>query len=62
MKDMYEHINPRNGKWSPLLSDDVHEIIQNVSAEWSHAPVWRPPPAHPNTGGAFLGALFAACL
>ena len=25
---MYEHVNQRNGKWSPLLSDDVHEIIQ----------------------------------
>jgi ribonucleoside-diphosphate reductase subunit M1 len=28
MKQMYEHVNERNGKWSPLLSDDVHEIIQ----------------------------------
>ena len=28
MKKMYEHVNERNGKWSPLLADDVHEIIQ----------------------------------
>jgi len=27
MKMMYDHINPRNGKWSPLLADDVNEII-----------------------------------
>merc|ERR1719331_2565294 len=24
---MYEHTNHRNGKWSPLLADDVYEII-----------------------------------
>ena len=27
MKKMYEHTNHRNGKWSPLLADDVYEII-----------------------------------
>ena len=27
MKLMYDHVNPRNGKWSPLLADDVNEII-----------------------------------
>ncbi|OUS42957.1 ribonucleotide reductase [Ostreococcus tauri] len=27
MKVMYEHVNKRNGKWSPLLADDVYEII-----------------------------------
>jgi hypothetical protein len=33
MKIMYEHVNKRNGKWSPLLSDDVYEIIKEVRAE-----------------------------
>ena len=28
---MYEHVNTRNGKWSPLLADDVYEIIKEVS-------------------------------
>jgi len=28
MKVMYEHVNKRNGKWSPLLADDVYEIIK----------------------------------
>jgi len=27
MKMMYDHVNPRNGKWSPLLADDVNEVI-----------------------------------
>ena len=30
MKIMYEHVNKRNGKWSPLLADDVYEIIKEV--------------------------------
>ena len=30
MKVMYEHVNKRNGKWSPLLADDVYEIIKEV--------------------------------
>lgn len=30
MKIMYEHVNQRNGKWSPLLADDVYEIIKEV--------------------------------
>jgi hypothetical protein len=30
MKIMYEHVNERNGKWSPLLADDVYEIIKQV--------------------------------
>ena len=33
MKIMYEHVNKRNGKWSPLLADDVYEIIKEVRAE-----------------------------
>lgn len=28
MKLMYEHVNQRNGTWSPLLADDVYEIIK----------------------------------
>mmetsp|Transcript_1031 Transcript_1031/g.4197 ORF Transcript_1031/g.4197 Transcript_1031/m.4197 type:complete len:840 (-) Transcript_1031:329-2848(-) len=28
MKIMHEHVNKRNGKWSPLLADDVYEIIK----------------------------------
>ena len=35
MKIMYEHVNTRNGKWSPLLADDVYEIIKAVRI---HAP------------------------
>ena len=35
MKIMYEHVNTRNGKWSPLLADDVYEIIKEVRI---HAP------------------------
>ena len=27
MKMMYDHVNERNGKWSPLLADDVNEVI-----------------------------------
>ena len=33
MTIMYEHVNKRNGKWSPLLADDVYEIIKEVRAE-----------------------------
>jgi ribonucleoside-diphosphate reductase subunit M1 len=32
MKVMYEHVNGRNGKWSPLVADDVYEIIKAVRA------------------------------
>lgn len=28
MKDMFEYVNPRTNQHSPLLSDEVHEIIQ----------------------------------
>src|SRR5210317_2645348 len=28
MTDLYEYINPRTGKKAPLLSDEVHEVIQ----------------------------------
>ena len=35
MKIMYEHVNTRNGKWSPLLADDVYEIIKEARI---HAP------------------------
>ena len=28
MKDLYEYINPRTGKKAPLLSDEVHDIIE----------------------------------
>ena len=28
MKDLYEYVNPRTGKKAPLLSDEVHEIIE----------------------------------
>ena len=34
MKIMYEHVNKRNGKWSPLLSDDVYEIIKEHGAKF----------------------------
>ncbi len=29
MSDMYHYINPRTGKESPLLSDEVYEVIKN---------------------------------
>lgn len=29
MKEMYFYVNPRTGQKSPLLSDEVHEVIQN---------------------------------
>mgnify|MGYP006906896847 FL=1 len=32
MKVMHEHVNKRNGKWSPLLADDVYEIIKANAA------------------------------
>ena len=38
MKIMYEHVNKRNGKWSPLLADDVYEIIKEVSGPSVAAP------------------------
>jgi len=28
MEDLYKYVNPRTGKKAPLLSDEVHEIIQ----------------------------------
>ena len=28
MKDLYEYVNPRTGKKAPLLSDEVHKVIQ----------------------------------
>lgn len=28
MTDLYEYVNPKNGKHSPMLADDVYEIIQ----------------------------------
>lgn len=32
MSDLYNYINPKNGKKSPLLADDVYEIIMQNSA------------------------------
>lgn len=32
MADMYHYVNPRTGKASPLLSDEVHEVIQKNAA------------------------------
>jgi ribonucleoside-diphosphate reductase alpha chain len=29
MKDLYEYVNPRNGKKAPLLSDEVFQVIQD---------------------------------
>ena len=29
MKDLYEYVNPRNGKKAPLLSDEVYQVIQD---------------------------------
>ncbi len=28
MKDLYEYVNPRTGKKAPLLSDEVHKVIE----------------------------------
>jgi len=52
MKIMYEHVNKRNGKWSPLLSDDVYEIIKEV----------RDQPLPPDSLPPDLGALSATRL
>ncbi|MGB0837550.1 MAG: ribonucleoside-diphosphate reductase subunit alpha [Flavobacteriaceae bacterium] len=27
VKDLYEYVNPRTGKWAPLIAEDVYEII-----------------------------------
>ncbi|MBO0591492.1 ribonucleoside-diphosphate reductase subunit alpha [Cellulophaga sp. E16_2] len=32
MKDLYEYVNPRNGKKSPLLSDEVFKVISENAA------------------------------
>ncbi|WP_158975235.1 ribonucleoside-diphosphate reductase subunit alpha [Cellulophaga sp. L1A9] len=32
MKDLYEYVNPRNGKESPLLSDEVFKVITENAA------------------------------
>lgn len=32
MSDLYNYINPKNGKKSPLLADDVYEVIMQNSA------------------------------
>ena len=29
MTDLYKYVNPRNGKHSPLISKETHEIIMN---------------------------------
>jgi len=31
MKDLYEYVNPRTGKKAPLLSDEVHKVIQKYA-------------------------------
>ncbi|MFK5974046.1 MAG: ribonucleoside-diphosphate reductase subunit alpha, partial [Flavobacteriaceae bacterium] len=31
MKDLYEYVNPRNGKKAPLLSDEVYKVISENS-------------------------------
>lgn len=33
MTDLYEYVNPRNGKKSPLLSDEVYEVIKENAEE-----------------------------
>ncbi len=33
MTDLYEYVNPRTGKKAPLLSDEVHKIIQENKEE-----------------------------
>lgn len=32
MKDLYDYVNPRNNKPSPLIADDVYEIVQKHAA------------------------------
>ncbi|MDX5325950.1 MAG: ribonucleoside-diphosphate reductase subunit alpha [Bacteroidota bacterium] len=32
MKDLFEYVNPKTGKHSPLIADDVNEIIQKNAA------------------------------
>ncbi len=33
MKDLHDFVNPKTGKASPLIADDVHEIIQKNAAQ-----------------------------
>jgi ribonucleoside-diphosphate reductase alpha chain len=33
MKDLYEYVNPKTGKASPLIADDVYEIITKNAAQ-----------------------------
>ena len=53
MKVMYEHVNERNGKWSPLLADDVYEIIKEVRAAAIPPPTRRS--THPRGERRFSG-------
>jgi ribonucleoside-diphosphate reductase alpha chain len=29
MNDMFNYVNPRNGQYAPLLSEEVHKVIMD---------------------------------
>jgi ribonucleoside-diphosphate reductase alpha chain len=41
MTDLYEYVNPRNGKKSPMLSDEVYEVIQKNADELNSAIIYN---------------------
>ena len=41
IKDMYNYVNPRNRKLSPLIADDIYEIIQEHAEELDSAIVYE---------------------
>ena len=41
MKDLYEYVNPRNGKKAPLLSDEVYQVIQDNAEKLDSAIIYN---------------------
>lgn len=41
IKDLYEYINPKNGKLSPMIADDVYNAIQENAEELNSAIVYE---------------------
>jgi len=40
MTDLYEWINPKNGKKSPMIADDVYKVIMDNAEELNSAIVY----------------------
>lgn len=41
VKDLYEYVNPKNGKLSPMIADDVYQVIQENAEELNSAIVYE---------------------